>query len=35
MRWRPIVVGFSVAFGVAAASLLAITALRLGSAVAP
>ena len=30
MSWRPIAVGFSVAFGVGAASLLAITALGLG-----
>ena len=35
MSWRPIAVGFCVAFGVAAASLLAITALGLGAALAP
>jgi hypothetical protein len=35
MSWRPIAVGFSVAFAVGAASLLAITTLGLGSAVAP
>jgi uncharacterized integral membrane protein (TIGR00698 family) len=35
MRWRPIVVAFSVAFVIGAASLLAITTLGLGSAVRP
>jgi uncharacterized membrane protein YadS len=35
LSWRPIAVGFSVAFGVAALSLGAITVLGLGTAVAP
>ena len=35
MSWRPIAVGFSVAFAVGAASLVAITTLGLGSAIAP
>jgi uncharacterized integral membrane protein (TIGR00698 family) len=35
LSWRPIAVGFSVALGVGAISLLAITTLGLGAAVAP
>jgi uncharacterized membrane protein YadS len=35
MSWRPIAVGFSVAFGVGVVSLLAISALGLGSQFGP